>query len=370
MRPRIYLATLALILVGCVDSESGDVVAPTADDPSTTHSSTTDAGEVPTTPPPLSTTSPDGTDQTFVEPEADVFRIAPAGPGPELAIRYGPDGVFHAGHTDRFTKVVDGPVSVAVDTYETGIVYQRPGDNRRVFIQGVDGDQELLVAAENQTIELVGIRIEPTDEIFHILYTRRTSSTPETTEETLRSYSMDTGEVTEIYQTGGWESGTDFNYIEGELAVGRWSGEGFGRIDIVNVVTGQIKQSFPEVGECFDGDQAKGCLPFIVANISGETIYGFGPRPNDAGLVDTMALYKLDTTSSELTELIFFPWDNGLYYPIDIWVTAVSRQVVVSLSTAPRADDGQPLPALIYDIETGEARTAPVSGYFHTGFIS
>ncbi len=297
--------------------------------------------------------------------EADVFRIAPVGSG-FSGIVYGPDGVFHPTRHIGFAKVVDGPISIARDAFLTGVVYQRPGDNRRIFGSGGD---ELVVAAENETIEFVGIRYEPTDgNLSHVLYTSRITSTPEATTETLRSYNRKTGEVTEIYETGGWESGTDFGYAHGEWAVGRWSGEGFVRFDVVSVITGEIKKSFPAEGDCFEGESQDGCLPFTVAALAGEKIYGFGPSRNDAGVVDSMTLYELDTRITQLIPLASFPWEDGLYYPVDIWVSGALA--LVSLSTAQSTDEGQPLPALIYNLETDEASTMPESGYLHRAFFN
>ncbi len=381
---RVRLAVaMALIVAGCTNAPAEDAAAgPTTTQVPTTNtdqqsittradgtpssSSSASAPSAPVATTSLTTGQPDA---PAIQPETDVFRIAPVGTLPGPVIVYGPDGVRQSFHTPQLAQVVEGPVSSAVDTYLRGTVYQRPGDDRRIFVAGADGDQELLVAAENQTIRLVGIRIEPTeDNTFHVLYVRRTSSTPELTKETLRSYNTETGVVTELLETGGWESGTDFDYIEGERAVGRWFGEAFTRTHIINTVTGEVEQSFPAEGECFDGEFAEGCLPFTVAGLSGNTIYGFGPNPNDSGVVDQMALYRFDTASSELVELISFPWDNGLYYPVDIWVR--SGTVVVGLSTTPRPEDGEPLPALLYDINGGEATTAPISGYLRTGFIS
>lgn len=360
----MVLLGLIAMLGGCTGNESFSGVGTSTSQTTTSNlptTSTTAESNTATTTPPTST----GDDEPL--------RLAPSEDWPRPVILYGPDGVFKMGHTGEMSKVVDGPVSAAVDTYLTGVVYQRPGDEQHVFIQGEGPDQgldqELLVAAENQTVELVGAVIDALDgDTFRVLYVRREMGDPEQTRDTLRSYNMSTGEVSEIYETGGWESGTSFSFIGGRLALGQWYGEASSAIHIVDVVTGRIEQRFPAEGECSDGETGEGCFDFMAATLGGETIYGFGPKRSATGLVDKMALYALDTQTTELTELASFGWDNGLFYANDIWVSGDS--VVVSLSTSPVAGEGDPLPALVYNIATGETATTPEAGFIRPAFLS
>ena len=81
-----------------------------------------------------------------------------------------------------------------------------------------------------------------------------------------------------------------------------------------------------------------------------------------------MTLYQLDPQLTQPIPLASFPWEDGLYHPVDILVSGSSA--LVSLSTAPSTNEGQPLPALIYNLETDEASTMPESGYLHRAFFN
>ncbi len=369
---RAAAVVLVLVVTGCTGSDSAESVdEPTGtvanSDPSSTNTSavivtsidaatTTPGGEA------AGTTTEATSSTTQAEaPGDEVFRIAPEGTDP-FSMRFGLDGVWKRSHLPGEFQVITGPVSEAADVYLYGTVFQRPGIDDTVFFNSGDGDQELLVASDNQTLDLLGVRYED-DEAF-VVYQRRTSTfNPETTSETLRAYNMGTGEVTELAVTGGWESGTSFSHVNGDRAAAVWFAEAFFGVTITDITTGNIVAEGGQ--DCFIGEPAPGCNYFEEAVAVGDDVLGFGPV-FDADLEKVgYALYRYDTATDTEEVVASWPWgDEVLYEPQGMYTQ--NGLIVISIQD----EAGQPLPALVVDDLTGDNWTAPTPGFLRPMTLS
>lgn len=194
---------------------------------------------------------------------------------------------------------------------------------------------------------------------------------PETTTSTLRSYNLVSKEVGEIARTGGWESSTDFSHVYGWTAIGMWGAEGFFGYTELDLETGQEVWDSEAAGlECFDGE---GCQAFDTSTLFDDEIYGVGPVFDpEVGLVRTMGIFRFDRTALSADLLIEFPWDNGLWYPEDMF--AFGDVLVISLGDRPdnsiEDEPNNPLPAVVFDPETSEAWTVPEIGFVRPGYLS
>lgn len=363
MKNVIMALVMGMVLAACAASpqELGDAASTTtiATKTTTTGATTTLAEATTST---ASPTTPETT--TVVEPN-DVFRVAPEGPwtAPGL-ILFDETGARKQGHTPGFAPIVDGPVAEIAEIPLVGWVFQTELWSQVVYLEAGDGPHELLVATGEQSLALEGVVFDD-DEVSHVLYQRREGRTPPTARLTLRSYNFDTGVVRELAETGGWESATWFSHISADDVVGIWGAEGyFGltRFDLADGARTYESVDDPDLAACFDGDAE--CPDYSAAVIWDGRIHGMGGVPNPEGVVDAFGLYEFDQFSGTDTLLLTWPWDNGLWYVEDMF--ASDSEIIVSLSDG----DGNPLPALVVDMLTGDSWTLPEPGFVRPGYLS
>ncbi len=139
------------------------------------------------------------------------------------------DGAFLV-DGDFMFQLVAGPVELALDDGEGGLVFQRssdafafPPDPAATIISYLPADsfdpQELLLPTGEQYLHLRDAK----DGI--VWYTRRAGDTPDNTRETLRTYDLETRTVEQFAITGGWESGALEGSVGGSNVATYWSSE-------------------------------------------------------------------------------------------------------------------------------------------------
>lgn len=213
-RTHTLVVGVALVAAAC-GSSSGD---PVATPPST-------AGQTTSTAPDPTTTSV-GATTTSSPPTTE----APLSVGAGLIVA-NEDGVFLVDE-DFLFQLVTGPVELALDDGQGGLVFQRssdafasfPPDPTATIIDYLPADsfepQQLLVPTGEQYLELNDVQDGS------VWYTRREGDTPDTATETLRNYDMATRTVDEFAVTGGWESGSISVSVGGANVVAYWGAEG------------------------------------------------------------------------------------------------------------------------------------------------
>ena len=366
MRATAFGIVLTIAVAGCTGSS--ETSAPTSAPATTaaeTVQETSPTSAAPETTAPGETTAPAESTTiapTTVTPDPGTLRLAPASAAQPFALRFGIDGVWVAAHTGVYSQVVEGPVTEAADTYLGGVVYQRPGIDNKIFVLGDDGaDRELLVGTDEQTLTLIGSRVDGGDDA-EVLYLRKTNSGFATDSETLRSYNMGTGEVTEIAEVGGWESATDYSFADADRIVGRWGAEAFSGLNILNTVTGEIE--FGSEDECFYGDYSDSCPVYTDAVLHDGLIYGFGPIVESDGSFSRMGLHRYDLQTETQELLSSWPYDPASPYESNGMLPG--DPLIISLVDA----QGEPLPALIFDLTTNVATTAPIAGNLRPAYLS
>lgn len=360
--PGRLLLIAAVIAAGC--SSTGPVIGSEAP---TSSSSPSQTATESTTAQPDPTTSVADVSQPFTGvgtptellPDDSTFRLAPVGGYLLTTLFWTPDVVGRFGHTDQWGSAGDGPFVEAVEEASRGVIFQRSWDDNIIWWQTEDGPQELLVAGQGQRLQLEGATWDLNHEPL-VYYQRHTGTTPETTVSTLRSYNFDTGEVREIAVTGGWESGTDFSFVSGGVAVGRWWAEATSGIMVLDLISGEQLYHSDEVGlSCFDGDA--NCLSYEQATVIAGRVYGVRVIFNEAtGVIDRKGIFSFDFETGTETLLVAFPWDNGTWYAEDMYGTTVSL----------RDGDGAPLPALTFSLDGQEVSTYPLAAFVRPAYLS
>ena len=362
-----------LVLIGAACTSGGeDAVVDGATDASSTTSELNQPGAsisepangetnatVPTTEAP-STVPP-----TTVVPVIDsAFRLTEVGDAPLGLLYWDDTSVRRQSHTGEFFEAATGPFVEVAEIPHDGVVFQRESTDNIIWYDGGSGPQELLVAGDNQRLTLEGTYVSENDEGVVFYQRHEDGAEPETTRSTLRWYNTVTKEVGEVTVTGGWEYGTAFSHVANEQAVGRWGGEGYFGLRQLDAFFGDVIYNTNETGlECFDGDQL--CPNYDQATLFKGEIYGVGAVYNtQRSLVDAFGIYHFDRETLVQEVLIQFPWDNGLWYPEDMF--AFGNYIIISL------DDGQgnPLPGLVFDPASGEAWTLPQQAFVRPGYLS
>lgn len=324
----------------------------------------------PTTPPPSSDTTSDATSDTSVPSTApiddDLVRLAPAGPEPFEVFFWTPDSISLRGATSTTTRITDGPYFEVVDVPLAGIAYQRTWDADTIWIiDSADGPRELLVAAPGQTLTLEGAGVNDLDEPV-VFYQRRIGGSPEDSISTLRRYNLETEAVDELIVTGGWESGTGFSTLQQGIAVGNNGAEGWEWTTLIDLESGEETYNTDVAGiSCGDDDGDRLCPAFEVSTLVNGVVYGFDQIWNESTqAVDQYGLIRFDPATGAIEIIQGFPWDNGTWYPEDIFV--LGDQLVVSVTDI----DREPLPGLVYDLSTGDFWSLPEAAFVRPAFIS
>lgn len=297
-----------------------------------------------------------------IDVNAQGLRVVPVGAMVDGLLLWDETSARKQGHDGVWSEVVAGSHLYVVDVPTLGTVYQTQEFATTIWLATEDGPQELLVATEDgDTLELEGAGFSAAGEPV-IFYQRRNYSSPDTALSTVRGYNVDTGEVVEIEETGGWESGTRFAYLTGGSALGLVSAEAFGWQAVLDLDGGGWTP-IEEDATCFDGGDET-CHVYDMAVMVGTDALGFAPIYNDAEPVQEFGLYSFTPGTLERELLASFDWDNNTWYITDMFL--LGTNLVVSLADYA----GSPLPALVYDTGSGESWTLPQAAFAVPSFLS
>ncbi|NND01900.1 MAG: hypothetical protein HKN91_03865 [Acidimicrobiia bacterium] len=211
MRRFAIAVLLALVATACGSDGSAT---------STTASSTTTSFGVATT---------EGVTTTAVATTTTTTTAAPVpGIGAQIIVA-GPDGVYLVEADGTTSLLVDSPAVFAIDDLNGGVLFQverfvREGGSvvYRVRPDGIQATKTLVPTSE-QGLTLNGIAVDG-EETF-VYYSRNEGTGVEDTKATLRRYSLDTREVTELSTIGGWESGAFPISVSQSLILYNWGAE-------------------------------------------------------------------------------------------------------------------------------------------------
>ena len=280
-----------------------------------------------------------------------------AAPGPELdqpVLVTNVDGVFQIDAGGTVIPRVTGPVAVAVDDTQGGLLYQvesgrsrEPGDRSTVvwwIPQGASGPQELLVPAPSSGHVLTLHDTYSTPPGFAVLYTRHETTQPvDEMVDSLRRFDVPNRQVTELYSQGAFEEGF------GEVSAGGAliSGTRYGQVSsgcFLFDLDGRPTDLVPPAGSDPSGEeQVSGCrLSPDGTQLALVTMHGEGA---------TVSLKHLETGEQTHFEI---PENEGTVGTIDV----SDRSLLVNLER-----DG-PLPAIVFDLGTPDtsARPLPIAG--------
>ncbi len=298
------------------------------------------------------------------------WRLGPVGP-PALVTLWDRNQVLNSGHTNRFSVIATGDFDEVTYT-SSGVVYQEPFSfgsetaDDTIWIQKADGPVELVPASTgNDLVVLQGSRFVDWEEDI-VYYQVRTGTEPEDTISTLYGVNTLTGDVQTVGIVGGWESGTDFYDIEASypLVAGMWRGEGFAGPVILNFETGEsVYNADQEGASCFVGEG--GCPAYWAVTMIDGIIYGVRPPVDSVVSQDAMSLFRFDPNTAFEIEITRFVWDTAVWLPRSM-MAHLDSSVIISVEDAA----GDPLPAVVVDVEAGLATTLPSAGFVTRSYIS
>lgn len=381
-------ACLGLLTAACGGSETDDsaiststgAVATTevaADTTTTTSAETTatgDTGDDTTTTTEATTAEAEATTTTRqIDPAP--LRLAPLSKDPERVVSFTTDGIIPFGHSGPGELIPLEGMSELASIPGWGLVFQTLREEQVIW-SVVDGEQQgLLIAPGEDRLTLEGGGLDADGEPIVLYQYHEWGGTPDTVISYLRSFRPSDGEVIDITVTGVWESGAQMNALHvlgpgnGDTTAARWSSEGWEALGIVDARTGdRLFDSAADLGaDCFSGDE--GCPDYWAAVPFVGDIIGIGPVWNDeAGWVDAFGLWEYDIATGEQSLMQSWEWNNGLWYPEDMFVIDNST-LVVSLGTGPDGG-GDPLPALFFDLVSGASWTAPEAAWVRPTTLS
>ncbi len=293
--------------------------------------------------------------------EEGVYRVAEPGEQVPDLLAWDHNEIRKRGQDGTLLPMPTGPFFNVVDVPNLGVIFQRNEFDQTVWLAKGSDERDLLVTDGEMQITLEGAGVNA-DNQAQIFYQRHELGSPEDTVSTLRSYNVETKDVANLGVTGGWESGTSFNHLAGSVAIGRWGAEGWTGLASYDLGSGS-DWGEPVGVECFDGED--GCIWYDGAVIFAGEGYGVGPVTTGAdGTVEAYALYRFDLATADREVVLSMPWDNGGWTAEEMF--AHGGKIVVSIMDG----DGNPLPALIYEVSTGNAWTLPQSGFVRPSYSS
>lgn len=303
MRKITGLVALILLAAACGGNGSGTT--------STAGSVTSSSAVVSTTPGDTTTVIPDTTSSTTT--------AAPTpGLGVELLVA-GPAGVFLVRDDGIPDLLIDTPAAFAVDDLNGGVLFQverwvreRQSIVYRVAFDGTAAVQTLVPTVE-QGLALNGVAVDG-DETY-VYYSRNEGTTPEDAIETLRRYSLQTREVTELATIGGWEAGTFPISLSDSLVLYNWFAEIYGGMNFTDL---------------------RGNAAAVAAN----------PSPPD-GFEDCARCPRLGELSPDGTTMVYWEFDGG---PQAVIKHVASGAEVRRIELATAAEGGE---VVSFDLSAG-----------------
>lgn len=304
----------------------------------------------------------------FESPEG--WRLAPESEADPLVTYWNRDGYRVPGHggltsLEPLASIGIGGISVLENGYEY-IYLQREGDERTIWRDEGDGELSAVVTVPApQRITLEGVHVSAIEDV-DLFYQIDVGGSPEEAVKRLFRHNLPSGEVTEVMETGGWESGSRVFDVTGAypLAVVNRSSEALTWFDIVDLETGSTVFDGVNDGRvCSDGEV--GCVFYEVAALYDGDVIGMRADGRGGFVIDSMVLARFDLESGDEEVLARFEWDNGLWYPRDIMIGG--ERVIVSVGTL---DGSIAYPAVMIDPATGEAATLSIAGFVGPTYLS
>ncbi len=300
----------------------------------------------------------------------DLHRLAPPADVASPLLLWDRSGIEALGQSGRLGRIEIENLIQVTAVPSSSPIFQIANDTSVIWQVTDDGPARLLEVPQPDSLRLEGAGVDAGGEPV-MFYQHRINADPENTKATLNSYRMSDATITELDTTGGWESGAHFSHMSplgvgrGDTAVALWGSEGFVWVEINDLFTGEVVFDAEELGsECFDGDE--GCPNFQDAVLFDGDIIGMRAAPTGAvDGVDAFGLwwYDIETGTSDLIEA--WDWDNGLWYSEDMFLYNDSV-LAISLEDG----EGEPLPALHFDLISGESWTEPEAGFVRPAFSS
>lgn len=323
MRRFLWLVLLTIVSVSC--GGGGDATSTTAVVATTQAASTTTSSAAP------SSTTATSTTTSTTEPPGPTI-------GTELLLA-GPDGVFLVNPDGASALLIEGPAVFAIDDLDGGVLFQKQRNvrERGSIVYRVRAEEsaaiETLVPSRDQGLALNGIARDG-DETY-VYYSREEGSNPDDDRKTLRRYSLQTREVTELDLIGGWEASSFPVSISDSLILLNWSGEAY-------------------AGMRFTDLRANAAA--VAAN----------PAP-DEGFFDCSACPSVGELAADGERLVYREVENGVDYAvvkhvasgaevrrielggINLW-RVISFDLTDDFLVVNRASDTSPLTPWIYDL--------------------
>ncbi len=382
-----FAATIAL--AGCsstgedaaddrVEDETGEngvaatVVGGDSDDGGSPANGTTStaASEVTTSEPPISAppTSAPPTSAPSTAPVIEAAassapqRLATAGPGVAGVLQWIETSAQVIGEAGAIDVTVSDEFAEVADAGELGLVFQRSVEEPAIWITADGSTRALIRAGDGQRLVLEGVGVDESGAVV-VWYQRIDTGSLSNQQASLRSFEIETGVITEIAETGSRDERTDFSALSGGVVMGRWAGpatEGTNLVDLDRVGTAFGGGTQPE---CSDGQPD--CAVYGAATYDEATGEAFAMRlvfNVDAARIDRGGLFRLDPATGQEEPLVAFGWDDGAWYPDDMFIAG--DLVIVSL----RNGAGDPLPALVYDRSTDAYWTLPDAVFVRPAF--
>ncbi len=333
----------SLVLTACGgDDDAAETTSTSAAPVTTTEAATTTAAPTTTTAAPVTTTT--STTTTTTEPPV-------AAPPAGSMLITNEDGVFVVTLDGVASQVlaadpgvVGGIVDFAIDDTRGGIIVH---PNRNTWFnegldtivywapEGAGALQQLLVPAADQILTLEDVQ-QQGDEVI-VYYTRRQGETPETAEQTLRSFDLDAKTVTELAVVGGWESGTSPISIGGATIVRNGSGEAYFWIIFTDLDGNLIDSPANPIADGFD------CVPdcFYYGDLSPDgSLVAFGRLgPNSGGFYTVPQIEVREVATGDLVMSVTLPElsASGFIDSLDMSETHVLINIVEEGSVYPVA---------------------------------
>jgi len=285
----------------------------------------------------------------------DPLRLANQGRALTSLVYWDSSGAHTMTPDGQVSTVLDGPLSEVANVSTVGVAFQRPGNDKVIWLQTESSTAELLVASGEQTLRLEGAEFSQQNgpSVFYQRYEPGISEQPSQERTTLRRYHLASATVEELANTGGQQTSTQFSHINHQSAVGLVTAEAFGWTIHLDTTTGAELHSSETAGLGCLGDDAN-CPIYAQATFHQGLIYALRPIGNiGAQTVDRFGLFSFDPSTGHETPISAHSWDDGLWYGEDLFF--VGDLLVLSIKDG----DGDPLPALVTNVATGESWTLP-----------
>jgi len=273
---------------------------------------------------------------------------------PVKLLFFNSEGAFELDTYGDVVQIVEGPISEIADDGLGGVVFQRPGDEQRIWWLPVGaGEPSVVVEVEvDRFVKLEGVNVGAISS--ELIYQRlpRVATLGLLAEGTLQALDLATGLDTELDVTDGHEHTTSIIQVRNGLASGAWSTEtnGVYLYDLVNrvVVYNPSLHASPELGDA-DG---------VVVARDASSLLSVQSLPDESGFADRIGLISREIGSDGVEIVAEYEWGNADWYPTGLEIG--DGLALVSRSTAFDVGTSEPARPLLVDLATGDSWLLPV----------